>query len=182
MNLESSFMTCQKSDGLTLHDVRSVLEFDPGNGQFVWIETGRRAGCLRPDGYWTIGIGGKLYLAHRLAWFWMEGVWPKRRIDHINRVKGDDRWINLREATCAENAANSGARSTSKSGVKGVSWCKATQKWRATINMGGRQKSLGRFAALEDAAIAYQQAAIALYGAYACTELGVTFYDLQEHK
>ncbi len=111
----------------------------------------------------------------------MTGDWPDASIDHQNRVKDDNHWDNLRKATMAQNIANTGARATSKSGVKGVSWCKTANKWRAAITVNGKQRSLGRYSSLEDAARAYQEAASEIHGAYAATELGVTFYDLQEH-
>lgn len=175
-------MTCQKPEELTAEALRSVLSYDPATGQFHWVKSGRKAGCMRPDGYILIGVDGRLYLAHRLAWLWMKGVWPEVHVDHVNRVKGDNRFSNLREASVPQNMANSAARSTSKTGIKGVSWCASTRKWRATITVGGRQKSLGRHRELESAMAAYQAEARRLHGDFAATELGVTFYDLWEGK
>lgn len=180
-------MTCRTSDNLNAADVRALLSYDPNTGIFTWRETGSPAGCTRPDGYVCIGVAGRLYLAHRLAWLWMTGEWPALSVDHINRVKGDDRWVNLRLATAAQNVANSGARRSSGSGIKGVSWCRCTGKWRATITIDGKQRSLGRHELLEDSAAAYQAAAREVHGefceqveAYAAAELGVTFYDFPE--
>jgi hypothetical protein len=158
--------------------VRELLHYDAEMGVFAWRSDGREAGCVAPTGYVLIGIDGDLYLAHRLAWLYVTGQWPILRIDHIDRQKANNRFANLREATAAQNAANSGPRSTNRSGFKGVSWDKRNRKWRATITVDGRQRSLGRHVRLEDAVSAYATEAKTVHGAYACTELGVTFYDL----
>lgn len=172
-------MTCQKPESLTAEDLKAVLSYDAQTGLFHWLRTRRVAGCGRPDGYVIVGLYGRLYLAHRLAWLWMTGKWPEMHVDHINRSKGDNRFANLRQASVPQNLANSGPRTSSKTGIKGVSWCASTQKWRATITVNGRQKSLGRHRELEAAMAAYQAEATRLYGQYAATELGVTFYDLE---
>lgn len=51
-------------------------------------------------------IHGYHYKASRLAWLYMTGEWPKYEMDHINHVKDDNRWVNLRDVTPAENCAN----------------------------------------------------------------------------
>lgn len=164
-------MTYLSIDMVTSESVRALLDYDADSGALRWRSSGEMAGCRRHDGYLVVGIDGRLYLGHRLVWLWMTGCWPAGYIDHANRVKGDDRWQNLREATPTQNAANSGARSTSGSGIKGVSWCRATQKWRATINIAGKQRSLGRHDSMADAAKAYSTAARELHGSYAANDL-----------
>lgn len=158
---------------------RRLLAYDELTGHFRWVATDCRAGCATTNGYIVIGVDGKLFLAHRLAWLWMTGSWPAVLVDHKNRKKNDNRWDNLREATVSQNVANSGARSTSGSGVKGVSWCSSTKKWRATITVNGKQRSLGRHDELESAAASYARAASGVFGEFAATELGVTFYELE---
>lgn len=158
--------------------LRELLNYDAGTGLFVWRKNGRSAGCVAPTGYVLIGISGKLYLAHRLAWLYVTGEWPSAYIDHVDRRRSNNRFTNLREATAAQNSANSGLRNTNRSGFKGVSWDKRTRKWRTTIVVGGRQRSLGRHAYLEDAACAYFAEAKAIHGTYATTDLGVIFVDL----
>ena len=171
-------MTLRTTD---LGKARQVLRYEPETGDFYWLKSGKKAGCEAPNGYVLIGIDGQLLLAHRVAWAFMTGEWSKApHLDHINRKRNDNRFANLREASVSQNMANSGARSTSKSGIKGVSWCAATRKWRATIVFGGRQKSLGRHRELESAIAAYQAEARRLHGDFAASELGVTFYDLWE--
>lgn len=91
--------------------LKSILHYDPETGILSWkvdrrrVKIGQIAGylCL---GYVAIGIDGKLYKGHRLAWLYMTGEWPKDEIDHINRTKHDNRWVNLREATKEQNCDN----------------------------------------------------------------------------
>jgi hypothetical protein len=96
----------------------------------------------------------------------MTNRWPKDQIDHINRNKSDDRWINLREASSIENMRN--RRSWNKLG-RGVSK-RPNGKYRARITVDGKIKHLGDFARSEDAALAYVNAAERLHGAFFCDE------------
>lgn len=148
-----------------------LMEYDMQTGKFTWKKgrlIGLEAGHISKQyGYRLIGIDGSLYLAHRLAWLFVTGSFPIKVIDHKNRVKSDNSWNNLREATMSQNTANSASRKTSFSGVKGVSWCNTAKKWRATIVYHGKQVSLGRFANIDDAANAYKIGAKKLFGDFA---------------
>jgi hypothetical protein len=174
-------MTCQNIE-LTHSRLLELLDYCGESGVFRWRCSGRVAGCTTANGYEVVGLDGRLYLSHRLAWFYANGRWPAFSIDHEDGVKKNNRLANLREATKSQNANNSGARKTSKSGIKGVSFDKLTGKWRATITVDGKQRSLGRHQFIEDAAIAYMRAAKESHGAFMhrSSELGVTFYDLPE--
>lgn len=158
----------------TAEELRRVLAYDPNTGDFRWLVredrerdwntrwAGKVAGAILPVGYRYINVGSKLQLAHRLAWLWMTGSWPAAQIDHINRDRADNRWVNLREATNQQNQLNVGLRSTNGSGVTGVSWDKRKHRWYATITVDGHMKNLGRYEDIADA-IAARQAAEARY-------------------
>lgn len=75
----------------------------------------------------------------------MTGSWPKEQIDHINHVRSDNRWINLREATNQENCKNRSISIRNKSGVVGVRWTKGKTKWAAYIHVNSKDKYLGFF-------------------------------------
>ncbi len=100
-------------NNLTQDFLRHVLHYDPLTGNWVWINPttrsircGDTAGTVRSDGRRQIRVMGKIYLATRLAWLYMTGEWPEFEVDHENRIKGDDRWSNLRDATHSENMYN----------------------------------------------------------------------------
>lgn len=145
------------------HELKDILTYNPQSGEFVWNKNGQRAGSLkrtRTKEYWRVGLKGKTYAAHRLAWFYETGEWPRGEIDHINGNGLDNRFLNLREATSAENNRNRRRQSNNTSGFVGVSWCKLTQKWRAELNVNGERVRLGRFDTIGEAVIARLQASI----------------------
>jgi hypothetical protein len=110
-------------------------------------------------------------MAHRLAWAHYYGEWPCRHLDHRNRTRDDNAIRNLRLATVAQNRANSGLRKDNSSGVRGVSYQSARRKWRARLNVGGRQVFYGYYGTKEEAIRARQTAARSMLGEWA-TEPG----------
>lgn len=92
---------------------------------------------------------------------------PKDKVDHINGNTLDNRRENLRFVSQSQNMINAGLRSTNKSGYKGVCFVTREKKWLATIWKDGKQKYLGFHNKAEDAAKAYNEAAISLHGEYA---------------
>lgn len=150
---------------LTLERLREVLRYDPETGEWTRPD-GSRAGC-EDHGYVRITIDGHRYYAHRLAVFWMTRRWPRSLVDHEDKNGLNNRWRNLREATKSTNGANRGVSRVSKSGVKGVSLCRVTGRWRADITVQGMRYNLGRFASKEEAAAAYERAACESFGAFA---------------
>lgn len=91
----------------------------------------------------------------------------EKQVDHINYDKLDNRRCNLREATKGQNMANTKLRRTNKSGFKGVTFYKAYKKWAAEITINYKRISLGYFDNKENAAKAYNKAAIKYFGEYA---------------
>jgi len=117
---------------------------------------GKHAGRIAGTGYRQIGIGRRIYYAHRLVWFWHHGTWPTGEIDHANQNRLDNRLENLRDATYSNNQANVRVRRTSTSGFRGVSRTK--KKWRASICVRGIKAWLGSFRTPEEASAAYNEA------------------------
>lgn len=106
------------------------------------------------NGHRYIGIDGKLYLASRLAYFYVTGFWPQE-IDHKNRNPSDNRWNNLRAATRSSNMANTKRYASNTSGYKGVDFRKDKKKWRASTTIDGKTKFIGYFNSAQEAHTAY---------------------------
>ena len=135
---------------ITAERAREILEYNPATGQLCWrnsrstVRAGAVAGTIDKDGYVCIRADGKTYKAHRLVWLIIHGVWPAGQIDHINRVKSDNRIENLRDATQELNQRNRDLRKDNISGVTGVYLHKQSGRWAASINnLEGRQVFLG---------------------------------------
>lgn len=136
---------------LTHKRLRELLHYDPDTGVFTWrVARGSAKAGDRPNtkirkGYMRVKVGGRNYLAHRLAWLYVTGARPNRQIDHKDRNTGNNRFDNLRDATSEQNKANSTLMRTNKSGVSGVTWHTTNKRWVAHIRVGGTKKHLGAF-------------------------------------
>jgi hypothetical protein len=159
---------------LTAEYVRGILDYDPSTGVFAWrgvharcVRAGRIAGRINGKGYATISIRNKQRQAHRLAWLYVYGVWPDRtvHVDHINGNKSDNRIVNLRLATPAQNAQN---RRKAIDGLKGATLHRRLGKWQAQITFEGKVLYLGLFSKETEAHDAYVSAARKYFGEFAC--------------
>lgn len=156
-----------------LNWLQEYLEYHSDTGHFFWLKetrgsrAGSRAGSLNQStGYIRIHIQGIKYGAHRIAWKLYYKEEPPNILDHINGKRADNRIVNLRKATNAENVFAGRLRIDNGTGVKGVQqWTKG--RYRAIINMDGKRKHIGIFDTLEEAKIAYQQLAQQIYGEFA---------------
>jgi hypothetical protein len=156
---------------LTAEYVRSILDYDPETGEFRWKEDrkgqktrGMIAGATTKGGYRIISIWKVRYLAHRLAWLIMTGSWPIDQIDHINHDPADNRWVNLRAATYTQNQQNSRSM---KHGVRYKGVHQDGERWVAYITINKKRRHLGQFGSAEDAALAYNEAAMLAFGEFA---------------
>lgn len=153
-----------------------VLHYHPELGEFTVKESiyglraGERAGTPVSYGYVRISIEGVKYPAHRLAWFYVHGRWPKEQIDHINGVRDDNRVCNLREASSMENQWNAKRAINNSSGFKGVYFDKRFGVFVARITAHGTSYSLGKFETAAEAGAAYAKAAKFYHGEFARTE------------
>ena len=138
-----------------------ILTYYCDSGVFKWnkkrrgVKTGVPLGTDNGFGYLRITVLGKSYYAHRLAWFYMNGEWPDQ-IDHINGIKSDNRWSNLRDVSVQQNAQNKlKAQKNSDSRILGVSWHKKAKKWQAHICIYKERKYLGLFEDINEAQKAF---------------------------
>jgi len=146
--------------------LRQHLSYDPLTGTFRWRATGQKAGSL-VKGYVKIQFKRKAYVAHRLAWLFVHGEWPKQCIDHANGDPADNRFVNLRDASIAENCRN--RRPYERALPKGVS-LRRGDKYVAQIMRDGKNYFLGSFGSPEAAHAAYVVAAGRLHGEFARAE------------
>lgn len=157
---------------LTQERLREVLSYDLESGVFIWrkaasrrIPAGSIAGHLMPNGYWRITFDKTQHSAHRLAFLYMTGSWPPEEVDHIDGVKSNNRWANLRPATKSQNAIN--RRSRRPNGMRGASFHKETGKYVSLIYVGRKQINLGYFDSAEQAHAAYLAASQKYHGDFA---------------
>lgn len=162
---------------LTLIRAQELVSYDSETGVFVWKldarrgsrRKGERAGRIPSShlNYVTMRLDGRNQFAHRLAWLFMTGGFPRGEVDHINGDRHDNRWANLRLATRNQNSHNARRRADNSSGYKGVSYVPRLRKYEAYIAEGKRRLSLGCF---EDPRVAHavrNWAAELLHGDYA---------------
>lgn len=173
-----------------IEDIHKILSYDSDTGLFRWKErsaedfdtlkgyriflkrySGKQAMCAGKDGYLCGRLFGRLFLSHRVAWAMHYFEWPELDIDHINQDKTDNRICNLRLATDSENLRNIPKFKSNTSGYKGVSFCKANNKWVARVSTGKEYKHLGSFNTKELAYNAYISAAKHYHGDYFATSL-----------
>lgn len=88
-------------------------------------------------------------------------------VDHIDGDGLNNSRSNLRLATRTQNSANRGKNRNNRSGFKGVTFYKRTGKWMAQIGVDGKNVHLGYYGTPEEAAEAYDKAALAAWGPYA---------------
>lgn len=157
-------------------DLKELLDYDPLTGIFKRKKSkfsnliGKPAGTLNSIGYMVLVLGGRKghsYLLHRLAWFYVTGEWPKNQIDHVNRIRSDNRFENLRECSGSENSWNKGAQSNSKTGVRGISWVKARKKWVVKLNKGREVVYVDFFEDFKQAKEAWEIKSKEIYGEFA---------------
>ena len=149
---------------LTVQQLREMLHYDSQTGDFTWIvsrgnqftKPGMKAGFKDTYGHMGIEIDGKRYLSHRLAWLYVHEKWPNHQIDHINRVRDDNRIANLRDVTGVVNLNNKGNYRNNTTGFKGVTI--KNGRFVAQITINGKCKHIGSFDIAEKASQAYQAA------------------------
>ncbi len=148
---------------LTQTELKINLFYNPYSG--VWrrnikyISRGRKsltfwrkAGCLNNStGYRYIRVKDKAYLSSRLAFLYMDGYFPEHQVDHINRIRHDDRWCNLRHVTASCNNRNVGIIKTNTSGITGVYFHKRKKAWTVAIHSDGKKINFNKCNSFDDA-------------------------------
>ena len=142
---------------LTQDRLKELFQYDPVTGLFCRLKSRGRAkagdisGSPQAMGYLVIKIDRINYYAHRLAFLYMNGGFPEDQVDHINHKTDDNRWINLRPVTRAENSHNRKLNSNSTSGVSGVVRDHKSGRWAVRFVIDGKKRHFGCFDTVEEA-------------------------------
>lgn len=166
---------------LTPEYLREALTYDANTGLLFWNErplahfpnkracsawnaryAHRQAFTTMFRGYRTGAVGGRTLRSHRVAWAIHYGAWPSLNIDHINGSRSDNRIVNLRDVSVAENSRNMWAKKGSRVLPTGVHIDPRAKKhpYYVAIKVDGKQRRLGAFATVEAANTAYRNAAM----------------------
>ncbi|MCE0874158.1 MULTISPECIES: HNH endonuclease signature motif containing protein [Pseudomonas] len=146
---------------IAIDRLREEFTYDADSGVIRSLSVramGRIEGAKSPNGYLKLRLDGVNLYAHRVAWALTHGVWPAHDIDHINGERDDNRLSNLRALRRHENLQNMRKRRPGASGVRGITWDKQTQTWRAQLSAQGKRINIGRFKDKEMAEVAYLEA------------------------
>ena len=161
---------------ITTEITRELLNYEPETGVFTWNtrarnwfksegnykrgnakNAGEAAGCIGTNarGYpvLVIRVLGKMHKAARLAFLWMGEPLPEQ-VDHDNGDSLNQAWANLKPSSAADNNKNLSMYRNNTSGITGVFWNEATDKWKAQVRSSGKQIYLGLFYDINEAAAA----------------------------
>lgn len=150
---------------LTYEKAKKAFSYDPESGVITRIGFIRedcandlshakltKIWCGKPTGYnkafphnmryQIITYCSRHYRAHHLAVLLMTGSWPENIVDHIDGDGLNNRWMNLRKATQADNTRNRRKTIPTKSGIMGVYWSKKNSKWYVKMTVNGVQSQL----------------------------------------
>ena len=177
-----------KLTGVFIWRSRSISDFSNCKnpyGTMISYNTrlaGMEAGHIsKSSRYIVIGVDGIKYQAHRLVWLYEYGFMPETGLDHINRVRDDNRLLNLREAGKQCNSRNSKVQSNNTSGIKGVSYDTRRKSWRTYINTNSKNIHIGYYQELSWAVKARWQAEVK-YNFPNCNTTSSAYEYLKEHN
>lgn len=134
------------------------FSYNPDTGKLFWKLPGKgrqlnkAVGKLNDQGYNVLMFNYRNYRVSRIAWLLSYGQWPSQNIDHINRIRSDDRLINLRDVSQSENILNCSTHWDSETGVKGVS-----RRLSGSYYVRKQGKLIGTYATIEAAQKAYNE-------------------------
>ena len=155
------------SDLLTKEILGEYLNYCPDTGEFRWKKTvGSRAtsgsvcGSLTRQGYLTVRVNQIAILLHRAAWILMTGSYPKGVIDHVNGIKTDNSWGNLREATRSGNGTNLDVKDMTNIYIL------PSGKYNVKLKKNRKSISFGSYTDLELAQLVRDEARIKLFGEF----------------
>lgn len=144
-------LTLNKPTEVNQEVLRQLFTYNEDTGELKRKSSTRAVTTLDNDGYIVVSLRDKTYKSHRLIWEYMTGETPKHTIDHINGIRNDNRWCNLRLATIQENSYNQKVSKNNTTGIKGLVYEKNVKNpWAANVQHNGT-RVVKRFSNKEDA-------------------------------
>jgi hypothetical protein len=149
------------SEELTPQKLRQLLDYNPETGDFTWKSgvksnfLNKRAGCKRKDNCIVIGLLGKSYLAHHLAWLFVYEQWPTKEIDHIDQNRSNNKISNLRDVDHRTNCQNYRIATKNNKISKILGAAYRDGRYYSRIRVGNKRITIGSFATAEEAHQAY---------------------------
>jgi hypothetical protein len=166
---------------ITQQELLDAFQYKDGNLYWKFskqgVNAGQLAGAKHKTGYVQIQLNRKFMYSHRAIFLMHYGHLPKF-IDHIDGNPSNNKIENLREATASQNCWNQKYKG-SASGFKGVTWNKQYKKWQPQISANNKKFYLGKFLNLNDAILAYQNAAEKLHGKFRTNTLKLQSGELE---
>ena len=146
----------------SVEELRRLFSYDPETGRLT--STAPFVSRRRLDRYFSWRVEGKYIQEHTIVWAIMTGSYPEHTVDHKDRDGFNNKWLNLRGATQAQQQVN--RRSFSGSGLRGV-YPSRRGRWEAQVRFDKKTYHLGTFDTVEEAAAVVQEAREKRWGEFA---------------
>jgi len=161
-----AYHTPKKPSPEVLDHLTANYTYDRDAGQVFNNKTGKPALSLDSSGYLRVSTNvnrtNRRHTVSHVVWFFEYGEWPTQCIDHIDGVKTNNHYTNLRLVTQRENLQAYRTSIKSSSHYQGVTWHKVLKKWQSSIQIENKSKYLGIFTCDLEAASAYDKALVGL--------------------
>lgn len=161
-----SYHIPKKPSQEVLDHLMANYTYDRDKGQVFNNRMGKPALGLSDHGYLRVisHLNNKhlTHKAHHVVWFFEYGEWPTSCMDHIDGVKNNNHYTNLRLVTSRENVQAYQKSQKSSSPYQGVYWNKQNKKFHAYIKVKRKQTHLGSFTCELEAARAYDKALVGI--------------------
>jgi hypothetical protein len=158
---------------ITQNRLKEVLDYNPITGIFIRkirinkVKAGSIAGTKTAQGYLSVSIDGRPYLLHRLVILFMTGSFPEKQVDHINGIRTDNRWMNIRNVSVQENSFNRVPNKNRELQVKNVYWIPKLKRYRVKMKINKITTHFGYYDDLELAELVAKEAQQKYHGVYA---------------